>query len=225
MPAKNHHAEPFSEETLAKLEIFEDYAKAWIPTFVMQGCETICIFDFFAGPGKDKNGIYGSPIRILEKIREQIKEINSRNIQVQVYFNEFNKQKFETLKNSCTEYLDLYEDVKRSVSIKYFNKNFDSLFNDLIPIIKSKPSLVYLDQNGVKYFSKAYIEKLEETSCTDFLYFVSSSYLWRFGEQEEFKAHSLINSQELKNLKSKPYKYIHRSLIAQIRENLPIIPI
>jgi hypothetical protein len=86
MPAKNHHEAPFSQETLAKLEIFEDYAQAWIPTFVMQG-EAICIFDFFAGLGKDVNGIYGSPIRILEKIREQIKEIFSKKVKVQVFFN------------------------------------------------------------------------------------------------------------------------------------------
>ena len=30
------HSKPFDESTITKLEIFEDYAKAWIPTFVMQ---------------------------------------------------------------------------------------------------------------------------------------------------------------------------------------------
>ena len=39
---------------IAKLEIFEDYAQAWIPTFVMQAKPVICIFDFFAGTGYDK---------------------------------------------------------------------------------------------------------------------------------------------------------------------------
>jgi three-Cys-motif partner protein len=217
MPAKNHHEAPFSQETLAKLEIFEDYAQAWIPTFVMQG-EAICIFDFFAGPGQDRNGIYGSPLRILEKIREQIKEIFSKKIKVQVFFNEFDRQKFEILKNSCSRYLECHNEVRRAISIEYFNKDFDELFNELLPIIKSHPSLVYLDQNGIKYFSTQYIRKLEETSRTDFLYFVSSSFLWRFGEQDEFKAHLPIDIQELKN---QPYKFIHRSLISQIRANLP----
>ena len=49
MPIKNLHDEPFDESTIAKLEIFEDYAQAWIPTFVMQAASTICIFDFFCG--------------------------------------------------------------------------------------------------------------------------------------------------------------------------------
>jgi hypothetical protein len=35
--SKNLHEKPFEETTIAKLEIFEDYAQAWIPTFVMYG--------------------------------------------------------------------------------------------------------------------------------------------------------------------------------------------
>lgn len=54
MASKNLHNEPFDESTIAKLEIFEDYAQAWIPTFVMQAKPVICIFDFFAGTGYDK---------------------------------------------------------------------------------------------------------------------------------------------------------------------------
>lgn len=37
MAYKDLHEEPFDDSTIAKLEIFEDYAKAWIPTFVMNG--------------------------------------------------------------------------------------------------------------------------------------------------------------------------------------------
>jgi hypothetical protein len=57
MGYKDLHEEPFDESTIAKLEIFEDYAQAWIPTFVMQGIPTINIFDFFAGTGYDKSGL------------------------------------------------------------------------------------------------------------------------------------------------------------------------
>ena len=71
MPYKDLHDKAFDEATIAKLEIFEDYAQAWIPTFVMQSIPTICIFDFFAGTGYDKNGVAGSPIRILEKIKNK----------------------------------------------------------------------------------------------------------------------------------------------------------
>jgi len=67
MPYKDLHEEPFDQTTIAKLEIFEDYAQAWIPTFVMRGDSIICVFDFFAGTGYDINGVPGTPIRILKK--------------------------------------------------------------------------------------------------------------------------------------------------------------
>ena len=48
MPYKDLHSEPFDETTITKLEIFEDYAEAWIPTFVMQrSVDEIHVFDFF----------------------------------------------------------------------------------------------------------------------------------------------------------------------------------
>ena len=88
MPIKNLHDEPFDDSTIAKLEMFEDYAQEWIPTFVMKNTPTICIFDFFAGTGYDINGIAGSPIRILQKIKQQVIEIFQRKVKVKIYLNE-----------------------------------------------------------------------------------------------------------------------------------------
>ena len=51
MSGKNLHSEPFSEETITKLEIFEAYAREWLPTFIMSGVKMVYIFDFFAGSG------------------------------------------------------------------------------------------------------------------------------------------------------------------------------
>jgi hypothetical protein len=62
MPKKDLYEKPFDEGTITKLEIFENYAKEWIPTVVMGGYPEIWIFDFFAGTGYDKNDIAGSPL-------------------------------------------------------------------------------------------------------------------------------------------------------------------
>ncbi len=218
MPGKNHHEEPFSQETIAKLTIFENYAQAWIPTFVMQKEKKICIFDFFAGPGQDVNKSPGSPVRILMKIKDFANEIFQNEVEVKVFLNELDSQKFEALKASCTEYLENNKEVKRAVSIEYFNKDFGEVFNELLPIINSHPSLIYLDQNGVKFLSEEYIAKLEETAKTDFLYFVSTSYIWRFGNTDEFKSYFSLNMTEIK---SKPFVDIHRNLIANLRAKLP----
>lgn len=218
MPIKNLHNEPFDESTIAKLEIFEDYAQAWLPTFVMQGTSTICIFDFFAGTGYDKNRIPGSPIRILQKIKEQVIPIFQKRVKVRVYLNELDPEKFESLKKAIADYLEENDHVKRAVEIKYFNEDFEELFPKLLATIKKFPSLVYLDQNGIKFLSEKYFLELEKTKQTDFLYFVSASYFWRFGDKEAFKVHLDIDMAEAKK---NPYKFIHRSIIKQLREKLP----
>lgn len=218
MPIKNLHDEPFDESTIAKLEIFEDYAQAWIPTFVMQGISTICIFDFFAGTGYDINGVAGSPIRILQKVKEQVIPIFQRKVKVIVYLNEFDSKKFESLKKACADYLKENDHVGRAVEIKYYNENFEDLFPKLLAEIKQFPSLVYLDQNGIKFLSEKYFLELEKTKQTDFLYFVSTSYIWRFGNKKEFKIHLEIDISEAKK---NPYKFIHRSIIEQLRKKLP----
>lgn len=55
MPYKDLHSEPFDETTITKLEIFEDYAEAWIPTFVMQpGIDEIMFLICFQGQAMTK---------------------------------------------------------------------------------------------------------------------------------------------------------------------------
>lgn len=224
MAYKDLHDSPFDDSTIAKLEIFEDYAQAWIPTFVMMGSETICVFDFFAGTGYDKNGVEGSPIRILKKIKEQVGNIFQNKVKLKVYFNEWepNKKtqnKYELLKKACDDFLDINKDVKRAIELNLYNENFEDLFPKLLPSIKQFPSLVYLDQNGIKFLSEKYFLELEKTRQTDFLYFVSASYFWRFGESEEFKIHLDI---DMTKAKKEPYKFIHRNIIEQIRNKLPV---
>jgi len=223
MSRKDLHENPFDDSTIAKLEIFEDYAQAWIPTFVMSGAKTICIFDFFAGTGYDKNAVEGSPIRILNKIKQQIGNIFQKKVKVKVYLNEWepdkkNQSKFELLKKACLDYLESNLDVKRAIELNFYNEDFGELFTKLLPIIKQFPSLVYLDQNGIKFLSEKYFLELEKTRQTDFLYFVSASYFWRFGESKEFKMHLDI---DMTIAKKDPYKFIHRNIIEQLRTKLP----
>lgn len=223
MAAKNLHDKPFTEETITKLEIFEDYAEAWLPTFIMQKAPQICIFDFFAGTGYDKSGIAGSPIRLLEKILKLKALVFDNKVQIKIYLNEFEpnkkeQKKFELLKLSCDEYMDKYPSLKHIVEIIYDNEDFETLFPKLLPTIKKYPALVYLDQNGIKFTSEKYFLELEKTSQTDFLYFISSSYFWRFGKLDEFKMNLDIDMDEAKK---NPYKFIHVSIIEQLRKKLP----
>ncbi len=215
--AKDLHDEPFDEGTLEKLKIFEDYAQAWIPTFVMQGVKTICIFDFFAGTGYDIKGVAGSPIRILQKIKEQIGNIHQRGVKIKFYVNEFKKKKFELLMKAIEEYLQKNSDVKRAVDVIYSNEDFDDIFTKLLDKMRDHRSLIYFDQSGMKYLSDKYLIELEKMKQTDFLYFVSSSYFWRFGDTREFQENIKL---DMEAAKKNPFKYIHQSLLEQLRNKL-----
>lgn len=224
MSAKNIHSEPFNNGTLTKLEIFEDYAQAWIPTFVMQPrFGEIHIFDFFSGPGYDSAKNAGSPIRILDKINEQLVNIVQNKTKIILHFNEFepNKKKqhkFKLLKNNCEKHMLLNPKFKHFISVNFYNENAEYLFFKLLPTIHKFPSLVYLDQNGVKFISQEYIDELEKLKTTDFIYFVSSSFFKRYGKTEEFKKALEIGSEELE---SEEYRNIHRLVLNKINSRLP----
>ena len=139
MARKDLHERPFDETTIAKLEIFENYAEAWLPTFIMSNANTVCIFDFFAGTGYDKNGVKGSPIRILEQVKHQIANVFKKKVKIKLFFNEYEPEKrqqlkFERLKEACNAYLENNSEVKRAVELNLYNEDFEELFPKLLSI-------------------------------------------------------------------------------------------
>ena len=223
MSSKDLHSTAFDEATITKLEIFEKYAQAWIPTFVFSNVKEVSIFDFFAGTGYDISGTPGSPIRILQKIKEQITNIQEHGITVNVHFNEYEpnvkqQPKYEQLTKACTQYLKENADLAPHIKMSITNRDFAENFQECLPMIKRNPSLVYIDQNGLKFLSDDYLLELEKLKGVDFLYFASSSYLWRFGETDEIQKYLPIN---LERLKEKKYEFVHSSFTQQLRERLP----
>jgi three-Cys-motif partner protein len=219
MPRKDLHEKPFDEGTITKLEIFENYAKVWLPTFIMSGHKELWIFDFFAGTGYDKNGVAGSPIRILQQIKSQIGNIFKQATKINVCFNELEKEKKNLLEESCKQFISDNPELERAgLKVHFRNSNFAELFPKTLPIIRKYPSLVYLDQNGMKFLADKYIDDLEKTTTTDFLYFLSSSYFVRFGKTSAFQTNMNI---DIERAKKNPYKYIHKSILEQLREKLP----
>ena len=222
---KDLHEKPFDEGTLKKLDIFEAYTKQWLPTFIMNNYESdIYIFDLFAGPGYSVTGQEGSPIRILKQINSQIGNIFSRNKNVCVLFNEYDKDKVEKLKKACESFCDNHAELKRAivskhVQYKILNTDVALLFPKVKAYLGKFPLLLFLDQNGIKFMSDTYLQPLLNAKKVDFLFYLSSSYFNRFGNTDEFKN---IIDIDLKKAKEAPYKYIHRSILEQLREKIPI---
>ena len=217
------HSKPFDEGTLKKLEIFELYTVEWLPTFIMSGAEHIWIFDFFAGTGYDLNHTPGSPIRILRQIKKQLGNMYQKNTKMYLVFNEYDKIKFKQLKEACDNLVETDSELKRAkanqiLNYSIFQEDFAVLFPQFIKQINSYPSLVFLDQNGVKFLADEYFTPLINSHSTDFLYFVSSSYVRRFGETLEF---SKSISCDLKRAEKEPATWIHRNILEQLRKRIP----
>ena len=220
MPRKNLHDEPFDEGTITKLEIFQNYAREWLPTFVMSKRAKVYIFDFFAGTGYDKNHVPGSPIRILMEIKSQIKNIIDNSTSVFVFLNEYSKKKYTQLVAACEAFIEDNPELKRnSIRVKYYNEDFKDLYGKFESFIGKEPSLVYLDQNGVSFIADKYFMSITSKPQTDFIYFVSSSYFIRFGNKPGFC--EIVTPTSLELIKEKPYKYIHTELLNYFKSKLP----
>lgn len=221
---KNLHDKPFDEGTIKKLDIFEAYTKQWLPTFVMNDYESdIYIFDLFAGPGYSITSQEGSPIRILKQVNNQIGNIFSKGKHVHLLFNEFDKAKVEKLKEACNSYCNSHKDLQRAITVGYvqykiLNTDVALLFPKVKDFLGKHPLLLFLDQNGIKFMADTYLQPLLMAKKVDFLFYLSSSYFNRFGNTAEFK--NIINI-DLTKAKQAPYKYIHRSILEQLRKRIP----
>jgi len=225
MPVKDLHEEPFEPSTVTKLEIFQQYAVAWLPTFIVQRHVTeVHIFDFFAGPGYDRKSSPGSPIRLLQTIAGYDELLSRFKTKVAIHFNEFEPKrkngqpKFALLQQNVSAYLAEHPQVARHATVHFYNKDAGQLFFDLLENVKKFPSLVYLDQNGVRFISQQFITALEQIKTVDFLIFVSSSYFRRFFKRPEFIRVLQLTEEEVN---SHRYVDMHRMVCNALRRTLP----
>ncbi|MGI8951921.1 MAG: three-Cys-motif partner protein TcmP [Chitinophagaceae bacterium] len=216
MPSKSLFIEPFDEGTLFKLKILNDYLKEWLPVFIAINnprWNKIQIFDLFAGMGKDSNGVSGSPRIILEEVNKWKSSIQSNNLNVRIILNEYEKKYFEAL-------LSNVEDLKdtNGYELKEFNKEFKVVFDEYYESMKSSVNFLFLDQNGIKQITENVFKEIIKLKQTDFLFFISSSFIKRFGESENFQKHLKITKQDLNN---KSYYHIHRIVVEYYRSLIP----
>lgn len=216
MAAKDLFQKPFDDGTIDKLQIFEDYFKEWLPVFISRQeiiWHEIQIFDFFAGEGTDVNGTFGSPMRILSILNRNKELILKSGVKIKVVINEFDKEKYKSLEQNLNSVTD------NSIYIlKTSNSDFVQVFNEYFDSMKKTANFLFLDQNGIKQITEEIFSKLIALKQTDFLFFISSSYIKRFSEVEEFRKYLNITKQDLEG---KSYYHIHRVVLEYYRSKIP----
>mgnify|MGYP002856468946 CR=1 FL=1 len=223
MGSKDLHRKPFDDGTNCKLNIFETYTQEWLPVMIMSKHHPVCcIYDLFAGPGYDTTGQQGSPIRILSQIQKQANNIFLTKTKIGLWLNEADKNKFIQLVENCNIFIDsepLLKQLRNAqlLRINFTQSRFEDIFdNKILKALNQCPSLLFLDQNGIKHLNQ--FEKLVGIKHLDFLYFVSSSYYVRFGETKQFKDILDIDKDDIRALE---YKDIHEIITDELCSLIP----
>jgi len=218
MPVLDLFKEPFGEETITKLEIFEKYLEAWLPVFIHHpSYNEVNICDFFAGMGQDKNMIPGSPLRILKVIKSYQDSIKKTGLHINIHFNDYDKKKLRILKELVDENLGELSGLEQLIYIEFYNLDFKELFDKKKPVLKESVNMIFLDQNGIKQISAEVFTDLESFPITDFIFFISSSFFKRFGKEfsEYFPS---LDHNKIKN--ANPVE-IHRVILEEYKKMLP----
>jgi three-Cys-motif partner protein len=208
VPTRDLHLKPFDAGTKTKLSIYRGYVRAWLQVFlhtdVFRG-KPLQFFDLFSGPGEDSIGKPGSPLILIQELIAQQARIQQRGHKVRIFFNDHDSAKVENLKRLCSERAIPWQPRFESLD---FSKAFSQIRSD----IGQGPSLVFIDQNGVKHLTKTVFDTLTKAATTDFIFFAASSFKWRFGE---------LLAPEIQFPENTSYFEVHRVLADKYREWAP----
>lgn len=220
------HKEAFDEGTKAKLELLRLYIREWLPVFIVDkdlSYPQLEIYDFFAGEGQDSIETPGSPLIILDELSRYCSNLIQKKTRLTLLFNDLDKLKYQKLIISKDIFLKKCSQINGCgfrkndgelpncpFEIKLVNSDFTLLFNSLNPTFRRNPNVprfMFIDQYGIKQVTKKIFQDLIYLPKTDFLFFISSSYLKRFNELPEFKKY--IDDNNIDFSDSKP-THCHR---------------
>jgi three-Cys-motif partner protein len=215
MSTDRFHEQPFDEGTLTKLEIFQLYAREWLPVFLSSPepiWKEVHLFDFFAGPGADAEGVPGSPIRLLEELRQaKARGFHGwSKVRTAAHFFDENPSKINQLWTKTRPLMNELSDVTLEIEAKNFHTAFPGSRRTLAS--RDAAKLVLIDQFGVDFVSDDVFKELVSFPTCDVLFFISSATLHRFRD------HPAIRQ---KIQRPNDYYHVHRAVVEYYRTLLP----
>jgi three-Cys-motif partner protein len=208
VPARDLHNKPFDEGTKTKLEIYRSYVRGWLQVFLHAGAfrgKPLQFFDFFCGPGEDSKGEPGSPLILISELVAERNKIKERGHEIRIFFNDQDVAKIDNLKHICAKKLLPWHP-------RFESLDFAEAFKKVQRKIGEGPSLVFIDQNGLKHITRDVFNLLTQARTTDFIFFTASSAKWRFGE---------LLAPEIQLPENVSYTDVHRLLADKYREWAP----
>jgi three-Cys-motif partner protein len=213
MPKQEIDDKPFSESTLTKLDLFERYAREWLPVFLGMHIRypDIHVCDFFSGSGTDIQGNWGSALRLLRVIREYRGLIANKPVKVRVYLSDKSKEKITRLREHIVA--EKFDGLPAEIDLEAlaFEERFAQLQTRLAS--PGAANLLIVDQYGVKHLDSTF-DAIVQCPTTDFLAFVSSSWFQRFHSLPEVARYLVDHRPEA-------YHLAHRVALDAYRKRLP----
>lgn len=235
--SKDFHSKVFDDGTQIKLYIFREYLKKWLPVFLASTkhkWDKLFIYDFFAGTGSDAIGNSGSPLIALEELKAYCKRIKESGTEVKVVFNEISQEKSLKLQDLCAAKLKDCKSNTESVTycpnhntdgcsfnLVIENKDFEVFFKEIYAHMIRLPQLprfMFLDQFGVKYITEETFQKIIQLERTDFIFFISSSFVRRFAGLPEFQKYLKLSNQDFNE--DRPH-HCHRIIFKYYKSLIP----
>lgn len=226
--AKNINNSAFDDATKLKLDIFGECFEEWFPVFLHSPWyKKLYIFDFFAGSGKDLENNSGSPLVLLDKAKgTDRKYCISKKKEIKFLFNEGEQDKSEELKQNVEQYIVQCKQENNCTDCIYQyrveNYNFQEIFSNsaITNIFNNKEfgKFILLDQYGFSQIDEQIFRQLISYSKTDFIFFISSSFISRFREHPNTTKYidtSKINFDEIRP------NEIHRAIANYFRDLIP----
>jgi three-Cys-motif partner protein len=215
MPPGEIEDSPYVEGTLTKLEIFQLYARAWLPVFtapLQPRWRKIHLFDFFSGRGRDSQETPGSPLRLLSEIGNCWPNIQLKNLQVTLTCCDSDPNKIKSL----SEYVAAKSLIPPGLKFDAQCGEFELMFARYQSVLRDPDTacFVLLDQYGFKQVGTAVFQKLVDCPTTDFLFFISTQHLHRFNNHPAVRKYLALE-------KTEDYYLAHRAVLNFYRDQVP----
>jgi len=226
--AKNINKYSFDEATKLKLGIFGECFEEWLPVFNNDiFTKKVYVFDFFAGSGTDIESNLGSPLILLDKAKGKDRKYCLKTQKEIIFiFNEAIQEKSIELKENVDNYIAKckFKNNCENCVYDYRIENFDfkDIFSDskINAILTNKEigKFILLDQYGFKEIHDDIFKQLISFPKTDFIFFISSSFINRFKEHPSITKY--IDTSKIKFDEIKPNE-IHRAIAKYFSDLIP----
>jgi three-Cys-motif partner protein len=204
MKTSNNAKTNLFDHSKAKVSLYSQYLSVYLNILSRAtGIDAVYIFDLMCGEGVYEDEERGSAIAALEEIRNFCNSNTELTTPIEIWLNDPSQSEIEPEMKKI-ERVRLYSEkivMPDRVKIKYFDRNIDELYPEVLKIIisnKKSRSLVFIDPHGYRNTKPQQIRALLECGNSEVLLFMPASFLYRFisiAEDPTFAA-----SEALRNL-------------------------